>query len=105
MDEHIVLLDGKAEKLKNDFIDDNRKDLTWWIGKHNNYASREVEEVLKETRNKRQEINAGGISGQTARKRWMKDNFYYRLPLFFALSGIFVTVIFSGLGFWTAKKD
>ena len=104
MDEHIVLLDGKAEKLKNDFIDDNRKDLTWWIGKHNNYASREVEEVLKETRNKRQEINAGGISGQTARKRWMKDNFYYRLPLFFRAFWYFCHRYFFRLGFLDGKE-
>jgi len=27
MDEHIILLEGKAEKLKNDFIDDNKKNL------------------------------------------------------------------------------
>ncbi|OGW74486.1 MAG: hypothetical protein A3J72_00200 [Nitrospirae bacterium RIFCSPHIGHO2_02_FULL_40_19] len=42
MDEHIILLEGKSGKLKNDFIDDNKKNLEWWVAKHNNYSTREV---------------------------------------------------------------
>lgn len=47
MDEHIILSEGRAEKLRNDFVDDNKKNLTFWTDKHNSYATREVKEILK----------------------------------------------------------
>src|SRR3989344_5084011 len=65
MDEHIILLEGKSAKLKNDFIDDNKKNLEWWVAKHNNYSTREVADAIS------------GDYGQGKKK------FYYRLPLFF----------------------
>src|SRR3989344_1884958 len=40
MDEHIILLEGKAGKLRNDFIDDNIKGLSDWTEKINDYTSR-----------------------------------------------------------------
>ncbi len=46
IDEHIVLLEGKAKELKNDFIHDDKKNLSDWIQKHNLYSSREVETIL-----------------------------------------------------------
>jgi glycosyltransferase involved in cell wall biosynthesis len=42
MDEHLMLRSGHWEFLRNDFIDFNLNSLTWWINKHNNYASREA---------------------------------------------------------------
>lgn len=104
MDEHLVLLEGKSEKLKNDFIDDNKKLLSDWITKHNNYSSREVEEVLKEVRGRKQEVSAGKISGQTARKKWMKNNFYYKMPLFFRACAYFCYRYFIRLGFLDGKE-
>ena len=67
MDEHIVLSEGAAGKFKNDFIDDNKKDLSWWINKHNNYASREAEEIkiIKTS-------DIQKLKGQTARKKMAK---------------------------------
>lgn len=86
MDEHLVLLEGEAGKLKNDFVDDNKKDLTWWTEKHNNYASREAAAVL-----------AGdfGIS---------KKKFFYRLPLFFRVCAYFCYRYFFRLGFLDGKE-
>lgn len=86
VDEHIVLLEGKAGKFKNDFIDDNKKDLTWWIEKHNNYASREAAAVL-----------AGdfGIG---------KKKFFYKLPLFFRVCLYFCYRYFIRLGFLDGKE-
>ncbi len=86
MDEHIVLSEGAAGKLKNDFVDDNKKDLTWWTEKHNNYASREAAAVL-----------AGdfGIN---------KKKFYYKLPLFFRACFYFCYRYFLRLGFLDGKE-
>jgi len=46
MDEHMQLLEGKSIIFENDFVDDNKKNLHWWISKHNNYATREAIEQL-----------------------------------------------------------
>ncbi len=86
MDEHLVLLEGKAGKLKNDFIDDNKKDLTWWIEKHNNYSSREAIEALSE--------NYGRG----------KKKIYYRLPLFCRAFLYFIYRYFFRLGFLDGKE-
>jgi len=103
MDEHIVLSEGKAEKLKNDFIDDNKKDLTWWINKHNNYASREAEEIKNIRTSDVLNIN-GKLNGQVARKRWFKENFYHRLPLFCRAFFYFLYRYFFRLGFLDGKE-
>ena len=81
VDEHAVLLDGEAAFLKNDFIDENRKDLSWWIQKINNYTTREV---IARSREASEAARIGGkLSGtQAERKRWFRKNIYYRLPFF-----------------------
>ncbi len=98
MDEHFVLLEGKAGKLKNDFIDDNKKDLTWWTEKHNNYASREAMAIS----NLKSQIS--NLGGQAGRKRWLKNNFYYKLPLFFRAFLYFIYRYFFRLGFLDGKE-
>lgn len=64
VDEHIVISEGKTQRLENDFIDDNKKDITAWIEKHNKYASREV-------------VAIGNKKGEK-----MKQRVYYGMPLF-----------------------
>lgn len=86
MDEHIVLLGGKTKKLKNDFIDDNKKGLENWINKHNNYSSREAGEVLS------------GNYGQGKKK------FYYQMPLFCRAFFYFIYRYFIRLGFLDGKE-
>lgn len=66
MDEHIVLLEGNSEKLKNDFVDDNKNGIKIWIEKHKKYALREAKDII------------AGSFGETKRR-----NSYYKLPLFF----------------------
>lgn len=49
MDEHIVLTpNSKTIIAKNDFVDDNHKGITFWIAKHNQYASREAVDLLNQ---------------------------------------------------------
>jgi len=81
MDEHIKVA-GRTTSFDNELIDDNLKSLSWWVDKHNNYASREVVDLLN--------LEYGFISSETAAslpdasqasvKRWIKDNVYRRLP-------------------------
>jgi len=96
MDEHIILLEGSAEKLKNDFIDDNKKNLESWIAKHNDFSTREARERLKS--------EFVGIEGQAGRKRWIKQNLYLRLPLFLRAFLYFIYRYFFRFGFLDGKE-
>jgi glycosyltransferase involved in cell wall biosynthesis len=46
MDERIVLTEGGTIKLDNDFIHDDLNDLTYFVNKHNKYATREAIDLL-----------------------------------------------------------
>lgn len=46
MDEHVKLEYGKTILFKNDLVDHNLNNLTWWTNKHNNYAVREAADFL-----------------------------------------------------------
>jgi len=46
MDEHIKLSEGNTINFKYDLVDENLNNLTWWINKHNGYASREAIDIL-----------------------------------------------------------
>lgn len=96
MDEHIVLTGGgKIEYLKNDFVDENHKSLTWWIEKHNQYATREAEAEFAESGG----INSDILGDPAERKRWWKNNFYARAPLFWRSLAYFLFRYFFRLGF------
>lgn len=81
MDEHI-LVDGPVAEFSGEIIDDNLKSLTWWIAKHNSYASREAVELLDlETEFLGRELSlTSTTSGQAGAKRWLKEKVYARLP-------------------------
>ncbi|MCL4404056.1 glycosyltransferase family 2 protein [Patescibacteria group bacterium] len=82
MDEHIVLTEGKAGRLRYDFADDNRKGLSDWTAKHNNYATREAWDYV------------AGLYASGDKKA-----FYYRLPPFCRAFAYFSYRYFIRLGF------
>ncbi len=79
MDEHIVVSEGEVAELERDFIDDNHKGFRFFLAKHRAYAMREARAVLHH-RDASRGKKLGG--GQAARKRWLKESVYYRLPPF-----------------------
>ena len=102
MDEHIILSEGKTVQFKHDFIDNNQKNLDWWISKHNWYSNREVldhqltlnklnDESLENLKD-RNEIHA-------TRKRKLKNNGYYRLPKFWRAHLYFIYRYYMRFGF------
>lgn len=100
MDEHMLLSRGKADFLSHDILEDNKKDLSFWVAKHNSYASREAIEELK----LKYGAGAPGISPslagpQDSRKRWLKNNIYFRSPLFLRAFLYFLYRYFFRLGF------
>lgn len=80
MDEHIVLEEGRAVEMHHDSEHHDYKDLTYFIEKHNKYASREMQDYFEQkTRNKNDE--ACKLDFRARIKRKIKYGIYYKLPM------------------------
>ncbi|SHM79471.1 glycosyltransferase family 2 protein [Chitinophaga sp. CF418] len=101
MDEHVVLEKGETEAFEHDMVDHNLNDLTWWTHKQNNYASREVQDLLDIEKGTTSENNVDvSLSGeQSSRKRWIKEKVYSKIPLFVRPFIYFIYRYFIRLGF------
>ncbi len=101
MDEHMILLEGNTEKFDNDIIDNNNKNLDWWTHKHNWYSNREVLDYQNKVKSNYSDdlINDEINKGQAARKRFIKNNGYYKLPMFFRAHLYFIYRYYFRLGF------
>jgi glycosyltransferase involved in cell wall biosynthesis len=78
MDEHIVV-DGTIVHLDADLADINLNNITWWVSKHNHYATREAIDQLQQ-RTQRGVADAA-ISRQARVTRWLKRHVYGSLPM------------------------
>jgi glycosyltransferase involved in cell wall biosynthesis len=86
-EDRVVLLEGKAQYLTYDFIDYNRKGLTFWTDKHNQWASNEMRDLLALSADAGRAVSPLTIqpallASQDQRRRWLKTNVYARTPLF-----------------------
>ena len=101
MDEHMIILEGLAIKFDYDFIDDNKKDMSFWISKHNNYATREAFEQLNEKCNTFKLITFKSAfgGGQAKMKKYIKQRIYNRIPLPFRSLSFFIYIYIIRLGF------
>jgi glycosyltransferase involved in cell wall biosynthesis len=88
VNEHI-LVNGTAGFLRGDFIHQDRKPLAEWIEKHNRYAVKEAQALLRAA-DRRDTLPASFSGSQAERMRWLRERIYNRLPpvirpaLFFA---------------------
>lgn len=107
MDEHMILSEGDTTTFKHDIIDNNNKDLEWWTHKHNWYSNREVLDYQMKVLNEYESddlINDDTNKGQAARKRFIKNNGYYKLPLFFRAHLYFIYRYYIRLGFLDGQE-
>lgn len=81
MDEHIKV-NGNTAHFKGELIDNNLNSLTWWIEKHNMYASREAVDLLnlKYGFMPHDSVASLGSGSQSGFKRWVKERVYAKLP-------------------------
>ena len=105
MDEHIVTWGGRTITLEGGFADACLNDLTFFIDKHNKYATREAIEVL----NKRYALRASNErarlgSRQANIKRWIKERLYNRLPLSIGPTGYFLFRFVIQRGFLDGRE-
>ena len=102
MDEHMVLLRGRAVTFENDLIDHNLNDLTYYKDKHNSYATREAIDVLVRRYGLADDDEAlidRLASAQAARNRALKRGLYNRLPVWCGPLAYFTYRYILQLGF------
>ena len=107
MDEHIVLpQDAKTVVVKEHLVDDNLKGITFWINKHNSYASREMVDLLNNKYGffEKDESLTKVDDPQAKWKRLMKDKVYSRLPVGLRAVTYFFYRYFFRLGFLDGVK-
>jgi len=107
MDEHIVLSVGsKTQMLQGHLVDDNIKGMTFWINKHNSYASREMVDLLNNKYQllERDDSLKENDDPQAKWKRIMKDDVYSKLPLALRSTLYFLYRYFFRLGFLDGGK-
>ena len=100
MDEHIVLDEGTSTVLRGDFSDNNLNSVTWFIDKHNKYATREMVDIML----KRLFPHADGKITKNSSfiirfKRFLKQSIYMKLPYFMRPFFYFCFRYFIQLGF------
>jgi glycosyltransferase involved in cell wall biosynthesis len=84
MDEHLVLSQGRGVLFEQGhLIDHNLNDLTWWTQKHNQYATREMADLmtLKYQLLPSRDAFAEDQNKQAKLKRWLKEALYAKLPI------------------------
>lgn len=101
-EEHIVLSRGRAVRLRHDFIDDNRKGLSFWTDKHAHWAIGEMLDVLSmmgQGKLPASTVRPAFFGTQEQRRRWLKTRVYARMPLFLRSFVFFFYRYFVRLGF------
>jgi glycosyltransferase involved in cell wall biosynthesis len=104
MDEHIKV-SGTVFRTKTVVSDVNQNSLTWWIAKHNSYASREAIDILNVSYGflPKDSLFDSGASGQARVKRLLKEKLYLRLPSGVRSFGYFFYRYFLRCGFLDGK--
>jgi glycosyltransferase involved in cell wall biosynthesis len=83
MDEHIVLDKGTSVFLAGGFADDNLNSVTWFIDKHNKYATREMVDIMLKRLDPENDAHITKNTGFKIRfKRFLKQSIYMKLPYF-----------------------
>lgn len=106
-EEHIVLSEGRTIWVEHDFIDYNRKGLTFWIDKHNNWSLGEMLDTMAAAGEA--ELPAGTVTPslfgtQEQRTRWLKTRVYARVPLFARAFLYFLYRYIIRLGFLDGRE-
>ncbi|MCD7791357.1 MAG: glycosyltransferase family 2 protein [Bacteroides thetaiotaomicron] len=103
MDEH-TLIEGKVLCFENDLVHYDFKGLHEWIDKHNKYATRECQDYYERLEVHQQQIQGNLHGNQRQRKRFIKNNIYYNLPLFWRAWFYYIYRYYIRLGFLDGKE-
>lgn len=98
LDEHMIV-EGEVVYLRTALIDKNRRSLKEWMEKHINYALLEYNTRVEKSSYIDKTNLSSLIENQDKKRRWLKENFYYKTPLFFRAFIYFIYRYFFRLGF------
>ena len=106
MDEHLVLDEGEAVRFKGAHIDHNLNNIGWFIDKHNQYATREMVDIInqKYCLFEQDKSLVKNNAQQAKYKRVMKEYLYNKLPIFVRPTLYFIYRYFLRLGFLDGKE-
>ncbi|MBP3973298.1 glycosyltransferase family 2 protein [Pseudoxanthomonas spadix] len=107
MDEHIVVTEGRTVTFNGGFIDHNLNDLTYFVDKHNKYATREAIEALNQELGlfgRDEALSSESASWQAAFKRWGKERVYNRIPFTVSAPLYFLWRYIFQLGFLDGRE-
>jgi len=107
MDEHMVVWGGRTVTFEGGFADHNLKDLSYFVDKHNRYATREAIEVLNQRLQlfaRDEALNADSASLQASAKRWVKERLYNRIPFTLSAALYFFWRYVFQLGFLDGRS-
>jgi glycosyltransferase involved in cell wall biosynthesis len=80
VNEHMIV-EGPTGSLRNDFMHEDRKDISDWIAKHNRYSTAEALELFNaRSAPDYRELDARLFGTQAQRKRWLRYKVWNRLP-------------------------
>lgn len=107
MDEHIVVREGRVITFDGGFSDHNLNDLSYFVEKHNKYATREALEVLNQRFDlfpRDDSLGSANASAQASLKRWIKERIYNKIP--FPISSVlyFIWRYVFQLGFLDGRE-
>lgn len=107
MDEHMVVWGGRTLSFDGGFADHNLKDLSYFVAKHNQYATREAIEVINQRLDlfaRDDALDARSASWQAAAKRRVKEGLYNRLPFTLSAPLYFLWRYVFQLGFLDGRS-
>lgn len=99
MDEHIVV-QGHIAHVDSMIVDMNLNPISWWIKKHNNYATKEAIEIASPSYDASSLADEGGyqLASTTKKIRALKNYCYLKSPLILRVFALFFYRYFLRLG-------
>lgn len=102
-DQHFMV-EGKVGTLRGELFDVIASDLTSWIARHNRWSDLEVREVLNQSGSQGATVEPRLEGTPIERRRWLRNSFYYRMPLFLRAFLYFIWRYFIRLGFLDGRE-
>jgi glycosyltransferase involved in cell wall biosynthesis len=104
MDEHTILSKGSTVYFDGAVVDNNLKDISFWIDKHNRYAIREVIDLMNDEYHFFSEEALLGSGEEAQSKRKQKKLIYQRAPLLYRALLLFIYRYVFRLGFLDGRQ-
>lgn len=103
LDEHFVLKEGKAYKMKNCLMHLEYKGIDALIRKLNGFARRKAKEVI-EIQKKEKTVSYEGLARVTKIRRFLNYNLYYKLPIRWRAYWYYIYCYYFRLGFFDGVR-